>query len=155
MPSLWTRPSAPPGPRGPRPPGLTPIRPHLQGRGERARPPATQAGDGPAPALPPSASALLSSEPGGSTAAGGCHWGVRQVRPAPLPDSWRYRYTRKFTSSLVMLILASPHSDGVRTTREPPPAGKRQEKAERVFKRCPRRRLSACLSRRWRETPTA
>lgn len=36
------------------------------------------------------------------------------------PDSWRYRYTRKFTSSLVMLILASPRGDEVLTKWEPP-----------------------------------
>lgn len=38
------------------------------------------------------------------------------------PDSWRYRYTRKFTSSLVMLILASPRGDEVFTKQQPPPS---------------------------------
>lgn len=39
------------------------------------------------------------------------------------PDSCRYRYTRKFTSSLVMLILASPGGDEVFTKREPLSSG--------------------------------
>ena len=50
-----------------------------------------------------------------------------------LPDSWRYRYTRKFTSSLVMLILASPRGDEVFTKQQPPPSvgkGKRRKRRD-------------------------
>lgn len=100
-----------------------PSNPTEQKRGGEDEP--TQAETAPAPAPPPypPSSAPLLSQPGG------CARG-RRLSPerepgvsAPLPDSCRYRYTRKFTSSLVTLILASPRSDGVLTTRRPPPAG--------------------------------
>lgn len=48
-----------------------------------------------------------------------------------LPDSWRYRYTRKFTSSLVMLILASPGGDEVFTKQQPPPSVGKGERRKR------------------------
>ena len=48
-----------------------------------------------------------------------------------LPDSWRYRYTRKFTSSLVMLFLASPGGDEVFTKQQPPPSVGKGERRKR------------------------
>lgn len=131
-----------------------PSNPTEQKRGGEDEP--TQAGTAPAPAPPPypPSSAPLLSQPGG------CARG-RRLSPerepgvsAPLPDSWRYRYTRKFTSSLVTLILASPRSDGVLTTRRPPPAGEGTGESKRAVTHCPGRSPPARCPTRWTETPS-
>lgn len=101
---------------------------------------------------PPPSSAPLPSQPGGCARgrrlSPDCEPGVS----APLPDSWRYRYTRKFTSSLVTLILASPRSDGVLTTRRPPPAGEGTGESKRAVTHCPGRSPPARCPTRWTET---
>lgn len=126
---------------------FTPIQPHRTetGRGGRTHP-----GQG---RLPPPSSAPLPSQPGG------CARG-RRLSPerepgvsAPLPDSCRYRYTRKFTSSLVTLILASPRSDGVLTTRRPPPAGEGTGESKSTVTHCPGRSPPVRCPTRWTETP--